>query len=187
MKSEFNDMLKAYVELEGEVREYISGLFSGTCALCTSTCCTPYICEESLASAFLKYVHSVYKPEVSFCDRYGWLTERGCALKCGRPPVCYGFFCDDILDSLSARERGIIRVLGRIISWVGEKAYAGKHIVEIMDSEDLNRINLEKMVSRLKVGKLALDGVKEAFGGDPIGDNQLAAMQQINPGFITNR
>jgi len=180
MKSEFNDMLKAYVELEGEVREYISGLFSGTCALCTSTCCTPDICEESLDSAFLKSVRSVYEPDAIFCDRYGWLTERGCALKCGRPPVCYGFFCNEIVDSLSERERDIIRVLGRIISWVGEKAYGGKHIVEIMDSEDLKKLNLERILKRIKVGHTALNGVEISLQNITVEKEQLDAMHQVS-------
>ena len=173
-------MLKAYVELEGEVREYISGLFSGTCALCTSTCCTPDICEESLDSAFLKSVRSVYEPDAIFCDRYGWLTERGCALKCGRPPVCYGFFCNEIVDSLSERERDIIRVLGRIISWVGEKAYGGKHIVEIMDSEDLKKLNLERILKRIKVGHTALNGVEISLQNITVEKEQLDAMHQVS-------
>lgn len=176
-------MLKAYTELEGAVGEYISELFGGTCALCTSSCCTPDICEESLDSAFLKSVRAVHEPDALFCDSYGWLTERGCALKFGRPPVCYGFFCNDIVDSLNEHEQDVIRVLGRLLSWIGEKASAGRHLVEIMDAADLNQLNLAKIMKRIKVARLALDGVKNALQGIEVKGEQLSAMQQLYARF----
>ncbi len=186
MKSEFNDMLTAYTELEGGVREYISELFSGTCALCTSSCCTPDICEESLDSVFLKAVRAAHEPDAIFCDSYGWLTERGCALKFGRPPVCYGFFCNDIVDSLSERERDVIRVLGRILSWVGEKSFGGRHLVEIMDAADLNQINCERIRKRITVADNALDGVKRALQNLTVENEQLVAMQQIYANVLSD-
>ncbi len=180
MNSEYINMLKAYVGLEGDVREYISDLFGSTCALCTSSCCTPDICEESLDSAFLKSVRSVYEPDALFCDSYGWIAERGCVLKCGRPPVCYGFFCNEIVDSLNNQERDVIRVLGRILSWVGEKAHGGKHLVEIMDDEDLKKLNLERILKRIKVAKMALGGVKKSLQDIAVEQEQLDAMHQVS-------
>jgi len=184
MKSEYTNMLRAYTKLEGEVREYISSLFSGTCMLCTSSCCTPDICEESLDSVFLKSVRAVYEPGALFCDSYGWLTERGCALKCGRPPVCYGFFCNEIVNSLSKRDHDAIMVLGRLLSWVGEKAFRGMHLVEIMDENELNSLKTERILKRLSIASLALDGVKNAIQNISVESGQLDAIRQISAKYL---
>jgi len=154
-------VLKEYSILEAEVQKTIKLLFGDMCALCTSTCCTPDICEESLDSAFLRELRSAYQKNTVFCDRYGWLTESGCALKCGRPPVCYGFFCNEIVDSLSDDEQGIVRVLGRIVSGVGEKAAGKRHLVEIMDTADLEQLNCERIIRRIEAARLTLADVRK--------------------------
>jgi hypothetical protein len=157
----FNNVLKAYRGLEAEVQKTIRLMFGEMCALCTSTCCTPDICEESLDSAFLRALRAAYQKDAGFCDRYGWLTELGCALECGRPPVCYGFFCNEIVDSLSDNEQRIVRVLGHIVSGVGEKAVGNSHLVEIMDSDDLKQLNCERIIKRIDAARLTLANVRK--------------------------
>ena len=142
----------AYAELEGEVQQVIGNLFGSVCSLCTSTCCTPDICEESLDSAFLRKIREFLQPQAFFCERYGWLAENGCTLKCGRPPVCYGFFCNEIIDSLPESARADLRELGRIVSDVGSRALGSRHLVELSE-EDLERINCERLLAKIEGGR----------------------------------
>jgi len=179
MLPELRDILKAYAELEVEVQKVTSGMFGDVCALCTSTCCTPDICEESLDSAFLRALREEYQKDAFFCDRYGWLTESGCVLRCGRPPVCYGFFCNDILDSLSPDQRSYVMILGRIVSWAGARAAGSRHLVEILDSEDLKDLNCERIYSRIAVARLALGGVAACIESKDCSEEQDAAMRKL--------
>jgi hypothetical protein len=161
MDVEFDGMLREYAELEGAVQKVIGDLFGQVCAHCTSSCCTPDICEESLESAFLRVLRERFCPQVYFCDRYGWLGASGCCLDCGRPPVCYGFFCNAIVDSLPDERCELVRELGRIVAWVGERASGSLHLVEIMDSEELSKINCFRVLTRIAEGRQRLDRVRQ--------------------------
>ena len=176
-------VLEAYATFEEDEREVISGLFGDVCALCTSTCCTPDICEESCDSAFLRALRMELAPGTTFCERFGWLTEKGCALQAGRPPVCYGFFCNEIVEALSARDREVLRVLGRLVSWVGERAIGSQHLVEPMDDAALADIKTDRVLSRIEIARSALRGVCDELANQPADDASLAAMQQIQRSF----
>ncbi len=175
-----HDVIDAYVALELDIQSTIAGLFGQDCAICTSTCCTPDICEESCDSAFLRAVRQRYEPEALFCDRFGWLTERGCALRSGRPPVCYGFFCNEIIATLSEHDKRVIRVLGRILSWVGERAIGPQHIVEPTDDGELSKLKVGRVLERIDQGHEALAGVQNDLGGEPVTENQRDAMQRVS-------
>ena len=177
----FKSALDGYAELESEIRTMISGLFGEVCALCTSSCCTPDICEESEYSAFLRAVRVAHGKPSAFCDRFGWLTERGCGLTVGRPPVCYGFFCNEILDSMQERERIILRVLGRLLSWVGERAAGTRHLVEFGDDASLSEINASRLIERIGVARTALLGVKSAFNTERLSLEQQDAVRRVSP------
>lgn len=174
------DVIDAYVALESEVQQAISGLFGEVCALCTSTCCTPDICEESCDSAFLMAVRHRHNPDALFCDRFGWLTERGCALRNGRPPVCYGFFCNEIVDALSEQEKPVVRMLGRMLSWVGERAIGSQHLVEPTAGDALAGLKLNRILERVAVAREAFSGAREALNGDPVSAAAQKAMRQIS-------
>jgi hypothetical protein len=176
----FGACLQAYAALETEVRKTVSGLYGNVCALCTSSCCTPDICEESQDSAFLRKLRGEHNPDALFCDRFGWLTEQGCGLCVARPPVCYGFFCNEIVDALSDREKAIIRVLGRLLSWVGERATGSTHLVEIIRDDELGSLNTNRLISRIGVAQDALAGVRAALESAPLEQDWLLAMQQIS-------
>ena len=174
-----SDAIDTYVVLEADIQETISGLFGSVCALCTSTCCTPDICEESCDSAFLRAIRQRHEPNAMFCERFGWLTERGCALQRGRPPVCYGFFCNEIVEALSEEQRSAVRVLGRLLSWVGERAIGPQHIVEPMDDGALGNVKLSRLLQRIDVAREALGGVKETLNGEHVSEAGRKAMRQV--------
>jgi len=180
MTSELSKVIEAYADLERLVRDAISSLYGEVCALCTSSCCTPDICEESLDSAFLRALRESCESKPLFCDRYGWLTERGCGLQIGRPPVCYSFFCDEIRNALDDRERIIIAVLGRSLAWVGERAVGPVHLVEITDDASLSDVNVGRVLKRISIAHDALKGVREVLCNEPVSSSESRlAMQRI--------
>ncbi len=172
-------VLKDYGSLETEVQETVTDLFGEICALCTSPCCTPDICEESCDSAFLRALRASSQPDVTFCERFGWLSERGCMLQCGRPPVCYGFFCNEIVNSLSGHDRETIRVLGRLVSWVGERAIGSQHLVEPTDDSALSRVKIDRVISRVDIAREALRGVRSALLDGSVSEESRRAMRRI--------
>ena len=154
---------EAYAELESAIRELIAQLFSGTCGLCTACCCRVDICEEATQGAFLSLL--LKKQGLSAADlddRLGWLDLHGCTLEYGRPPVCYTFFCDELLARLPDDEtRFATRVLGRLMEYVGENAVEGRHLAEIRKADELQRIDITTVTERLDEAQAAFDVIEQ--------------------------
>ena len=151
------DFMEAYAELEGSVQELMSQLFSETCGLCTACCCRVDICEEAVQSAFLSQLLKRQELDAKdLDDRYGCLDQSGCFLEYGRPPICYAYFCDQLLVRLPDDEtRYVTRVLGRLMDYIGEKALNEWHLVEIMDSADLMKVDYDALSMRLDAAQQA--------------------------------
>lgn len=158
MKGQF---LQLYAELEEGVRDLIAARCGDFCGLCTACCCRADICEEAIESPFLKSIH---RRAVMDSDAYGFLDTAGCALKAGRPPVCYEFFCEEILAAQEdALHRDLLRVLGRLPSLVGEKALGEAHLVEMMDEERLDQVDYGTLVRRARRALDALDRIRRFY------------------------
>jgi hypothetical protein len=164
MITELEDFLEAYAALERGVQRLMSRLCSETCGLCTACCCRADICEEALQSAFLaQLLHRQGLGEKDLDERYGWLEQNGCSLEYGRPPICYSYFCDQLLARLPDDEtRHIMRVLGRLMDYIGDNALNELHLVEIMDLSDLTKMDFEGLGVRLEKAQQAY-AVIEAF------------------------
>lgn len=156
-------LVDEYAVLENEIREMMVHLFSETCGMCTACCCRADICEEAAESAFLSLLlEKQGLSEQDMDDRFGWLDLHGCTLSFGRPPVCYSFFCDELMDRLHDSEvRFAAGVLGKLIHHIGQRALGGWHLVEIMDREDLQRINFDRLFKRLEESQSAFEVIKE--------------------------
>ncbi len=175
------EIMNEYSALESDVRVLVSGRLGPVCSLCTSCCCTPDICEESLDSAFLRWVRECGPSEILFCDRFGWLTTEGCGLSVGRPPVCYEYYCNEIVDSFSTQDRQVMRILGRLLTWVGARAVGNQHLVEIMDDDALIQgLDSKKLLSRLRIAREALCGVQNGLKGIAVSEAQSVAMKKID-------
>jgi hypothetical protein len=146
------DFLEAYAELERSIQELMGQLFSETCGLCTACCCRVDICEEATQSAFLSRLLKRQELDAKdLDDRYGWLDQNGCSLEYGRPPICYAYFCDQLLARLPDDEtRYVTRVLGRLMDYIGQKALNEWHLVEIMNSDDLMKVDFDALFMRLE-------------------------------------
>lgn len=156
-------IIQPYIELETTIRELMGRLFSDTCGMCTACCCRADICEEAVQSAFLSLLLERQGLSAeTMDDRFGWLDLHGCSLEYGRPPVCYAFFCDELLARLPDDEaRWVVRILGRLIEYVGENAYNGGHLVEIMTREDLKHIDPAAIARRLEKATAALEVIEQ--------------------------
>ena len=159
-----NDIFKAYAELESDVRGLMVRLFSETCGMCTACCCRADICEEATESAFLlKLLHMQGLNPDAMDERFGWLDLHGCSLEYGRPPVCYSYYCDELLERLPDDEtRYVARKLGNLIFHVGYKALGSWHLVEVMEESDLDKIDAEALFQRLEEARAAF-GIIEQY------------------------
>jgi hypothetical protein len=155
MDSRLKHLLEEYAELERGVQELVNAQCREACELCTACCCRADLCEEALESPFLRLLHSRDELE---SDRYGFLTETGCALELGRPPVCYEFFCAELLaaqpDDL---QRDLLRILGRLPTYAGQNAYGSASLAEIMDKEELEHLAFQRLEKQLQESFQALE------------------------------
>jgi hypothetical protein len=178
-RSVFSQILWRYAALEREVQLLIGSRFSVFCSLCPSCCCRTDICEEAFDSAFLKRLHGQERSSVAFSDRYGWLTERGCGLTLGRPPVCYEFFCDEVLAiQKDDTHRYLLHLLGKLVSHVGKNALGHSHLAEISDEADLDRLSLESFKEKLNQARAAMDHVRFFYDNGFFDQN---AIEQFRP------
>lgn len=94
-------------------------------------------------------------------DRFGWLDLHGCSLTSGRPPVCYSYFCDQLLARLPDDETRIAaNVLGKLMHHIGQNALGEWHLVEIMNQEDLEKIDVKQLQLRLEEAEAALEVIQ---------------------------
>jgi hypothetical protein len=138
-------------------------LFSSACGLCTACCCRADVCEETTQSAFLSLLldrQGIRTADMD--DRYGWLDLTGCLLTYGRPPICYSFFCDELLGRLPDEEnRFVVLTLGRLVHHIGLNALGARHLVEIADAGDLEKVDADLILQRLDEAGVAFDVIEE--------------------------
>lgn len=184
MQSIIDHILEPYAELEISVRQLTTQLFSETCGMCTACCCRADICEEAAGSAFLSLL--LEKQELSAADmddRYGWLDLHGCSLEYGRPPICYTYFCDELLSHLPDEEaRHVARTLGRLMHHIGQDAVGDWHLTEIPDAADLEKVDPERIQQRLEEAQAALDAIEEYVqtGRLPASDREILDIISTN-------
>ncbi|MGD8298970.1 MAG: hypothetical protein PVG67_21400, partial [Desulfobacterales bacterium] len=110
-----------------------------------------------------------------------WLSETGCRLPVGRPPVCYEFLCANILD---AQQTGIHRyamiVLSKLVSHIGKKALGSRHLIEVMDPADLKKIRYSRFEKRLSEARNAFDVVQLFLSGDKLENDALKVLSKIS-------
>lgn len=174
-------LVEPYIELESDIRKLIGSLFSDTCGMCTACCCRPDICEESIQSAFLSLLlERQGRSPADLDDRYGWLDTQGCSLEYGRPPVCYTFFCDELLARLPDEEsRWMTRMLGRLIEYIGENAFKRWHLVEIETTDDLESVDVETLSERLAKARSAFKSIERYFESGHMEREERALLEEI--------
>jgi len=177
-----DDILEEYIDLETEVGRLMSHLFHDICGLCTACCCRADICEEALHSAFLSQL--LKKQDLGECqmdDRFGWLDTGGCSLEYGRPPICYAYYCDQLLERLANDEvRHAVTLLGNLIDHAGQDALGDRHLVEIQNAAELARVDFGSVHQRIEEARAAFEVIVEYLQSerlDPADRETLATIR----------
>lgn len=170
-----------YAALEREVQLLIESRCGFVCSNCLSACCCRTdLCEEAFDSAFLKKLHGHEKESLQFSERYGWLNERGCSLTLGRPPICYEFFCDEVLHALPGEiHRYVLTTLGQLVSHAGEKAFGQKHLIEIRCDEELDQVDFENFLHQLNEARSALEHIRFFYENGELEYDGLEQLSKI--------
>ncbi len=96
---QFDHIIGLYADFEPRVQKSIGQFFGSICSACRGVCCKIDYCQETRESLFLSKLREEYQTAASYSDETGWLSETGCDLTAGRPPVCYEYLCDEILSA----------------------------------------------------------------------------------------
>ena len=175
-----NRIITLYADFETRVQKSISNFFGSNCSACSSVCCKIDYCRETRESLFLSMLHEEYLPAASYSDETGWLSETGCVLTTGRPPVCYEYLCGEILSAQPTHtHRFAVNVLSQLISHVGKRAYRGKHIVEICETEKLQRIKLSVFERHLCESKAAFHAIETFYKNTFLAARDRGKLTQI--------
>ncbi|MGB9440076.1 MAG: hypothetical protein WCB15_19170 [Desulfobacterales bacterium] len=178
---ELKQVLKAYAAFEAEVGAFSSELWFQWCSNCREVCCKPVYCRETLESPFLFLLSKNHSPEVFYSTQKAWLSETGCKLSIGRPPVCYEFLCGTILE---AQQPGIERyamiVLSKLISYIGKRALGSRHLIEVMDLDDLKKIKYSRFQKRLAEARDAIDVIQLYYRGHKLEKEHLKFLSKIS-------
>jgi len=178
--NELKQMQHDYGLFEQRIQQLMNRYASPYCAVCQNCCCQHVICEESLLSPFLLGVHTLFPPAETFCDSYGWLSVSGCTLPAGRPPVCYEFLCDMMMNSLPDDDtRYALRTLGMLLTHLGRNALGNRHLIEITDPDMLHRIQPGRLKKRLLECQYVLDDLTSFFSSGKFRPDARERMSKV--------
>jgi len=178
---ELEHILQDYAAFEAEVRVFSSGLWFQWCSNCREVCCKSVYCRETFASPFLFLLVQKYYHQVSYRIQKYWLSEAGCKLSVGRPPVCYEFLCRNILDAQQpGMQRYAMLVLAKLISHIGKIALGTRHLIEVMDPADLKKVRYSRFQKRLSEARNAFDVLQLFFSGHNVSNNALRVLSKIS-------
>jgi hypothetical protein len=152
---ELQEIAKRYMNLEVRVNRLVASACQPVCSVCTSCCCDVRFCRESVDSYWLRRIAALSGDHIGdFNDQEGWLSAEGCRLNVGRPPVCYEFYCEAIINAKqNHHSRKLLKVLGSLVGFVGSKALGGRHLITLTKFEIQNRLRFEKIRNRLEVAE----------------------------------
>jgi hypothetical protein len=172
-----------YTFLEKRVQTLMGHCCGPICAVCTSTCCRPDICEETQDSLFLRLLRHHICPQTVFDDRYGWLDINGCVLPCARPPVCYEFFCDELLqDARLPIAPELLLAAGHIPSFTGRQALGQRHLVDLQTVEEMQRVQIPRLLARIDQAEQVLAALESPDDNTPPEPKLSRLLEKIRPG-----
>ena len=178
---ELDRILKAYATFESEVRVFSSELWLPWCSNCREVCCKAVYCRETIETPFLFLLLKKYSYHVSSTTQTAWLSEVGCKLSVGRPPVCYEFLCSNILDAQqTGMHRYAMTVLSKLVSHIGKRALGSRHLIEIMDPSDLKKVKYSRFQKRLSEALNAFDVVQLFLSGNTLENDALNVLSRIS-------
>ena len=180
--SELDDIIEKYLDFEKDVRLMMDSVFARHCSCCDKVCCKRDFCRETIESPFLSHILEKSPPSANYDPESGWLTDVGCRLFIGRPPVCYEFLCEDILASQkSGFDRYMVKILSALMTHTGKNAAGGRHMVELLHQDDLHRMRLLRFEKKLQEARAAFGVVAAYMEKKYFEDKSLAILAKIIP------
>ena len=180
--SELDSIIASYSSFEIRVRKMLTAFCNPYCRVCTNLCCKPYFCKESISTPFLSLIREHFPPLLPYNESSGWLTETGCVLSVGRPPICYEFICDRIADEQpDLLHEYVLKVLSRLVSHLGKNAAGKCHLVEIVSSDEFSRISYSRFRKRLFEAENAFSAILSFFGNGKATNEMISALAKIVP------
>jgi len=178
---ELEHILEDYAAFEAEVRAFSSELWFQWCSNCRKICCKSVYCRETYESPFLFLLIKKHSRRVFYGTQQDWLSEAGCKLPVGRPPVCYEFLCANILDAQqTGMQRYAMIVLAKLISHIGKRALGSRHLIEVMYPADLKKLRYSRFEKRLSEARSAFDVVQLFFRGHTLENDALKVLSKIS-------
>lgn len=173
-------LARVYAEIERDVQAVSNPVCAPYCSECMSVCCRPDFCFETVSSAWLVFVRETIAPDAE-CVRCGnWLSETGCRLPAGRPPVCYEFYCNAILDSIDDPfTRYALRAAGQCMNVFGRRAVGETHLVELEDLSPLTPTRIERLLRRRDTVTACLASVRAILSGKAPGKEDLHNLKTV--------
>ena len=174
-------IIEKYASFEAEVSAYTKKIFQKSCSACDGECCCPEICKESLTSPFLKRLRQRFASDAAFSNGRGWLKPTGCALPVGRPPVCHQFFCETVFENRQTAEfRYALTILSSLVNHIGKNALGRRHIVELQDASELERVNIIRFEKQLNEAARAFHLVRAYLEGNIAALNPSPILKKIS-------
>ncbi len=175
-------LLGEYAQFEDRLRKVMSAICAPHCCACNRVCCREELCRETVESPFLSLLRQKFPSPSAYCSQNGWLTRTGCALGKGRAPVCYHFLCSDILVSQPTPiDAYLLKVLAALINHIGKNALGRRHLVEIMNPDDLRRVKLLRFKKKLTEARSVLNIIVDYFDHGHLDAASLAELARIQP------
>ena len=146
-----------YADLEIRVQRLMKQACRPVCASCLKICCRPEMCRESLESPFLVLAKERGETKPTWSEERGLLGPKGCALSVGRPPVCYEFLCQAILENQPNQAARLkLKDLAMVLTRAGQRALGSDHIVEIMTMERLAQVKPPRLAAHFALAEAEL-------------------------------
>jgi len=173
-------VIRKYTDFERNVITTQWKYCEAYCTSCSTLCCHPDICIETMDSAFLRLLRKHYHANLQYNNTTGWLTKNGCALSVGRPPVCHEFLCSSVTESFcTSLHNYVIYIITKLVSYVGVRAYGSRHLVEIRQADNLHNINHPRLFNRLSQGIRALDSCNEFLENKALSYSSFRSLVRI--------
>jgi hypothetical protein len=146
-------LIDLYMQVESRLQQRIHEIANGLCHTCNGRCCREEICRESILSPFLSPI--VGKQAADYDAQKGWASSQGCRLHCGRPLVCYDFFCDTVKTQSVFIASGIERIIKDFMH-IGDRSLGNCHLVCVNDVKRISTAKLTRIHLKLESLQQAL-------------------------------
>jgi hypothetical protein len=180
--SDLDKIIEKYIDFEKSLQAAMIAVCTGYCSACTTVCCREELCRETVEAPFLCLLRKEAPALAAYSSDGGWLSDNGCALSMGRAPVCYHFLCTDILAAHNTQlDRYMLEVLAALINHIGKNALGDRHLVEILDLDDLYCVKLPRFSKKLHEARAAFNAVEAYLNTRCFDEKSIPDLTKILP------